>query len=247
MARTGRRRISQQAKNKTKAQSHRWILTEAGKTPSQRPIRMWLSFRDLDLRFFADPSGKGNRDLAQRKSVSGIIEEERLSVSSSETRFEPFAGCASQEKSSETVGRDEKKSLRDNFELLSMDEVRLDLDPPWHACWMKRGEQKTIPALQPRTKKHRHIFGAYSWNTDCISWRVVDWKNTQTFLEFIEYLLVECYPTGRIVLVIWLPPYCPELHLIERYWRHLKDLACANKLHSSIEEVAASTEYMLAQ
>ncbi len=129
---------------------------------------------------------------------------------------------------------------------------------------MKRGEQKTIPALQPRTKKHRHIFGAYSWKEDCISWRVVDWKNTQTFLEFIEYLLVECYPTGRIVLVmdnvsyhksaaalaalslfehrllvIWLPPYCPELNLMERYWRHLKDLACANKLHNSIEEVAS--------
>lgn len=114
-----------------------------------------------------------------------------------------------------------------------MDEVSLDLDPPLHACWMKQGEQKTIPALQPGTKKHRHIFGAYSWSKDCISWKVVDWKNTQTFLEFIEYLLVECYPTGRIVLVmdnvsyhksaaalaalslfehrllvIWLPPYC---------------------------------------
>ncbi len=49
------------------------------------------------------------------------------------------------------------------------------------------------------------------------------------------------------LLVIWLPPYCPELNLIERYWRHLKDLACANKLHNSIEEVVASAEYMLAQ
>jgi len=153
-----------------------------------------------------------------------------------------------------------------------MDEVSLDLDPPLHACWMRQGEQKTIPALQPGTKKHRHIFGTYSWNKDRVTWKVVDWKNTQTFLEFIEYLLVECYPTGRIVLVmdnvsyhksaaalaalslfehrllvIWLPPYCPELNLIERYWRHLKDLACANKLHNSIEEVVASAEYMLAQ
>ncbi len=49
------------------------------------------------------------------------------------------------------------------------------------------------------------------------------------------------------LLVIWLPPYCPELNLIERYWRHLKDLACVNKLHNSIEEVVASAEYMLAQ
>jgi transposase len=153
-----------------------------------------------------------------------------------------------------------------------VDEVSLDLEPPLHACWMKRGEQKIIPALQPGTKQHGHILGAYCWNTDEICWRVAGWKNSDTFIEFIEYLLVECYPTGRIVLVmdnvsyhksaavlaalslfehrllvIWLPPYCPELNLIERYWKHLKDLACANKLHDSIEDVVVSAEYMLSQ
>ena len=135
---------------------------------------------------------------------------------------------------------------------------------------MKQGQQKIVPALQPGSKQHRHILGAYSWNTDTISWKVTDWKNSRTFLEFIEYLLVECYPTGRLVLVmdnvsyhksasvlaalslfehrllmIWLPPYCPELNLIERYWKYLKDLACANKLHDCIEDVVASIEYML--
>ena len=153
-----------------------------------------------------------------------------------------------------------------------MDEVSLDLEPPLHACWMKQGQQKIIPALQPGTKKHRHILGAYSWNTDNIAWKVTDWKNSQAFLAFIEYLLIECYPTGRLVLVmdnasyhksaavlaalslfehrlliLWLPPYCPELNLIERYWKHLKDLACANKLHNSIAEVVASAEFMLSQ
>jgi len=34
------------------------------------------------------------------------------------------------------------------------------------------------------------------------------------------------------VLVFWLPPYCADLNPIERYWRHLKDLACANRLHA---------------
>jgi hypothetical protein len=137
---------------------------------------------------------------------------------------------------------------------------------------MKQGQQKIVPALQPGTKKHRHILGAYSWNTDTISWKVTGWKNSQSFLDFIEYLLVKCYPTGRIVLVmdnvsyhksaavlaalslfehrlfvIWLPPYCPELNLIERYWKHLKNLACANKLHNCIEEVVASAEHFLLQ
>ncbi len=49
------------------------------------------------------------------------------------------------------------------------------------------------------------------------------------------------------LLVIWLPPYCPELNLIERYWKHLKHLACANKLHNCIEEVVVSAEFMLSQ
>lgn len=153
-----------------------------------------------------------------------------------------------------------------------MDEVSLDLEPPLHSCWMKQGQQKIVPALQPGSKQHRHIFGAYCWNTDEICWQVAGWKNSQTFIEFIEHLLVECHPTGRIVLVInnvsyhksapvlatlslfehrllviWLPPYCPELNLIERYWRHLKELACANKLHDSIEDVLVSAEFMLAQ
>lgn len=137
---------------------------------------------------------------------------------------------------------------------------------------MKQGQQKIVPALQPGTKQHRHILGAYSWKTDHISWRCADWKNSQTFLEFLEYLLVECYPTGRIILVmdnvsyhksaavlaalslfehrllvIWLPPYCPELNWIERYWKHLKELACVNKLHDSMDDVLASAEYMLTQ
>ena len=38
-------------------------------------------------------------------------------------------------------------------------------------------------------------------------------------------------------MVIWLPPYCSDLNPIERFWRHLKDLACANKLENSIEDV----------
>jgi len=153
-----------------------------------------------------------------------------------------------------------------------VDEVSLDLEPPLRACWMKQGQQKCIPALQPGTKQHHHIFGAYCWNDDTINWQVTDWKNSQTFIKFLEYLLVEKHPTGCImlvmdnvsyhksaaalaalslfehrVLVVWLPPYCPELNLIERFWRHLKDLTCANKLHDTIQDVIASAEYFLAE
>lgn len=135
---------------------------------------------------------------------------------------------------------------------------------------MKVGQQKRIPATRPGMKQHRHIFGAYNWRQDTITWTAAEKKNSATFISFLEELLVKRYPTGRIVLVmdnasyhksasalaalslfehrlvvIWLPPYCSDLNPIERFWRHLKDLACANKLEDSIEGVLKATVKIL--
>jgi transposase len=143
-----------------------------------------------------------------------------------------------------------------------VDETTLSLDPPLRACWMKIGEQKRIPATRPGSKQHWHIFGAYNWCEDTLTWTSAETKNSATFICFLEELLVKQYPTGRIVLVmdnasyhksasvlaalslfehrvmvIWLPPYCSDLNPIERFWRYLKELACANKLEKCIEDV----------
>jgi len=49
------------------------------------------------------------------------------------------------------------------------------------------------------------------------------------------------------VMVIWLPTYCSDLNPIERFWRHLKDLACANKLQSGIENVMCEVDKVLSE
>lgn len=151
-----------------------------------------------------------------------------------------------------------------------MDETTLTLDPPLRACWMKMGKQKRIPATQPGEKQKQHIFGGYNWLKDTMTWTVAKTKNSSTFIEFLEELLVKNYPTGRVVLVmdnasyhksasalaalslfehrvmlVCLPPYCSDLNPIERFWRHLKDLACANKLQDNIEAVVTSAENIL--
>lgn len=135
---------------------------------------------------------------------------------------------------------------------------------------MKIGKQKRIPATQPGQKQKQHIFGGYNWLKDTMTWTVAKTKNSSTFIEFLEELLVKNYPTGRVVLVmdnasyhksasalaalslfehrvmlVWLPPYCSDLNPIERFWRHLKDLACANKLQDNIEAVVTSAENIL--
>ncbi len=83
----------------------------------------------------------------------------------------------------------------------------------------------------------------------------------------MEELLIKQYPTGRIVLVmdnvsyhksasalaalslfehrvmvIWLPTYCSDLNPIERFWRFLKDQACANHLEDDIACVLEQAE-----
>jgi len=137
---------------------------------------------------------------------------------------------------------------------------------------MKMGEQKRIPLPANQQKKRCHVFGAYNWINDHIEWMIAQWKNSETFITFLEYLLVEKYPPGRLVLVldrasyhksvatlaalslfehrvmrIWLPAYCTELNPIERFWRHLKDQTCANQLWSSQEEIIEKVEQVLYQ
>jgi putative transposase len=148
-----------------------------------------------------------------------------------------------------------------------MDETTVTLEPPLRACWMKIGQQRRIPATQPGQNQKRHIFGGYNWLKDTITWTTAKTKNSMTFIDFLEELLVKQYPVGRIVLVmdnasyhksasalaalslfehrllvIWLPPYCSDLNPIERFWRFLKDRACANKLQDNIDEVVNAAE-----
>lgn len=126
--------------------------------------------------------------------------------------------------------------------------------------------------MQPGRKQKRHIFGAYNWQKDTLTWTTAQIKNSAEFIRFLEELLVKCYPTGRVVMVldnaayhksaaalvalslfehrlflIWLPPYCSDLNPIERFWRYLKDLACANKLQDRIEDVMDAAETVLQQ
>ena len=134
---------------------------------------------------------------------------------------------------------------------------------------MQRGQQKRIQAFSVSDRSY-HLIGAQQWRTDQVFSQEVKRKNSQTFIQFLEYLLVGCFPTQKIVLVMdnasyhrsktvqaalslfeprvrvfWLPKYCPTLNPIERFWRHLKDLACANKLDLSLENLAERVSKVL--
>lgn len=125
---------------------------------------------------------------------------------------------------------------------------------------MKRGQQKEIPAFSGK-RDYLHVIGAYNWRSAQVSHVSVERKDSDTFITFLEQLVSQ-YPTQALILVMdnasyhhsakvqallsvlehrvsvfWLPQYCPELNVIERFWLYLKQTVAANKLYCSTAEL----------
>jgi len=142
-----------------------------------------------------------------------------------------------------------------------MDESTVGLIYPLLKCWMKEGQQKRLPNLT--TKRESQVLaGVLNWRTEEVFCRELAACNSEEIIGFFEWLLTEIYPTETLVLVmdnaswhhshatqaalslfedrvliIWLPPYSPDLNPIERFWKHLKANACANYLYETIEQL----------
>ena len=150
-----------------------------------------------------------------------------------------------------------------------MDESTLGWLPVLVACWMKRGCQKRIST--PGQQQWRHIFGAYNWATDEVIYTISEKRTSDNFIAFLDHLvqhhsgdrpLVIVLDNGSIhtshatqaafdllrseLLPLFLPKYCSQLNPIERFWKHLKSLACADKLFSDMDALVASIENNLA-
>lgn len=149
-----------------------------------------------------------------------------------------------------------------------MDETTLRLLCKLVKCWMKRGQQKRIPA--PGPARWHHLFGAYNWRTDEVITMPAKNKNTESFCHFIQLLMASAPQDRPVVIVLdnasyhhsyvseallafyenqatvfWLPPYCSDLNPIERFWKHLKEKACANRLFKTIVEMIDSVDKVL--
>ena len=133
---------------------------------------------------------------------------------------------------------------------------------------MHKGKQRKIPT--PGTQKRHHLFGAYNWRTNEVIYMTAERKHSITFCLFLEHLIRSVTSSLPIVIVLdnasyhhshiseamlayfedrsmvcWLPPYCSDLNPIERFWRHLKETACANRLFKHISEIVDSVAKVL--
>ena len=133
---------------------------------------------------------------------------------------------------------------------------------------MKKGCQKRIPT--PGRQQWRHIFGAYNWATDEVVTLVTETRNSETFIAFLDQLVAQHSGERPLVIVLdngsihrshatqaafaalenellplFLPKYCSQLNPIERFWKHLKSVACANKLFPDMDALVATVEKVL--
>lgn len=150
-----------------------------------------------------------------------------------------------------------------------MDETTLSLAYPLRKCWMKRGQQRRLPA-HTGFRQLVHLIGAYDWATDMLHTLTVDRKTGQEFIAFLEHVCLVCYPTDPLVLVmdnvsyhhsapvramlslleprvqvIWLPKYSPDMNPIERLWLHLKHTVYANRLYPSLPALVEAIQLFL--
>jgi len=146
--------------------------------------------------------------------------------------------------------------------LIFQDETELHRLPTLHRLWGLKGKQSEIPSPGQNTKVV--VYGGVDYATGRIVHTVAPTKSGWNFIAFLVVLL-KVYAGRKICLVcdnarfhhtkavntfladhverlriFWLPPYCPNLNLIERLWGHLKRTILANVLFRSMDDLVAA-------
>lgn len=141
-----------------------------------------------------------------------------------------------------------------------MDESEVHLNPPLTKVWAKRGVPAHVPAAGKNEK--RVVFGAWHYRSEHFSWQICERKDSEAFLSFLEKLIAQKPQGRRLVLVMdnagyhragkvkdflaeqtaqmepfWLPPYSPELNLIEYAWGYLKETATNNYFFGGVDRM----------
>ena len=131
--------------------------------------------------------------------------------------------------------------------------------------WFLKGKQRIIPTYG----KHQGVklIGALNYETGHIFCVEEEERyDAQAFLRFLEQVIKQ-YPTGKIVMVldnarihhakliqpflkalkgrltfVFLPPYSPQLNLIEGLWKWLKSDVIMNVFYSAKEEIRKNVQ-----
>lgn len=126
---------------------------------------------------------------------------------------------------------------------------------------MKQGEQTRLPA-HTDVRSGCLLAGVIDWMSEQVWCQSIAKLTTEHLIRYFEWIFLEIYPDEPLVLVmdnasshrakamqaflslfehrvlvIWLPPYSPDMNLIERFWKHLKQRVTANRLFSDVKQM----------
>lgn len=125
--------------------------------------------------------------------------------------------------------------------------------------WFLRGKQRIIQT----TGKHRGVklLATVDYATGQIVWQEDEQYTAETFLNFLQKVIL-AYPTGKIVMVldnarihhakllqpfldklngrlelVFLPPYSPQLNIVEGLWKWLKSNVINNMFYHTVADI----------
>jgi hypothetical protein len=148
--------------------------------------------------------------------------------------------------------------------LLYQDETHVRAYQSLHATWSEVGKQKQVLTYGHHASVT--LFGALNAMTGEIVHQTSSSCKQEDFLSFLQFvanhykeklfamvvdnaqihrsqLIQDFLAKNNRILLIYLPPYSPNLTPIERLWRWLKETVISNRFHStrsSIEEAMNS-------
>jgi transposase len=130
--------------------------------------------------------------------------------------------------------------------------------------WFAKGKQRVIKT----TGKHRGVklLATLDYAEGKIVWKEDEQYNAEAFLDFLRQVLA-AYPTGKIVMIldnarihhakllerflqenksrlelVFLPPYSPELNLVEGLWKWLKADVINNVFYHTTSQIRKNVE-----
>jgi len=181
---------------------------------------------------------------------------ERLGYTYKKPRKVPGKANAEEQKKFVQAYRKLRHNMQREDTLLFMDGVHPQHNPLVMKGWIKRGEEKQI---RTNTRYHRlNINGAVDIDTHEIFTQMSPKLNEESTLDFLEmlrkkrpygiiYLVLDnagYYNTQRVkafakacaIELIYLPPYSPNLNVIERIWLYFQKNILYNTYYPSFEK-----------